>query len=64
MFVLQQEWIEAKGEEEVALQEVKAVKEKLAKNEAKMKAEAPGQDELKKKYKEQEELLGESHNFV
>lgn len=28
-----------------------------------MKAEAPGQDELKKKYKEQEELLGESHKW-
>ena len=54
----QKEWIEAKGEEEVALKELEGVKAKLAANEAKMKAGSPNQEELKQKYKEQEELLG------
>jgi len=50
-------WIEAKGEEEVALKDLEGVKAKLAGNEAKMKAGSPNQEQLNQKYKEQEELL-------
>ena len=42
----------------MALKELDGVKAKLAANEAKMKAGSPNQEELKQKYKEQEELLG------
>lgn len=59
--LLQREWIEAKGEEEVAMKELAAVKDKLAQNEAKMKADSPHVEELKQKYKEQEELLGKCY---
>ena len=56
--ILQKEWIEAKGEEEVAKKELDAVKAKLANSEAALKTNAPQFEELKKKHKEQEELLG------
>ena len=56
--ILQKEWIEAKGEEEVAKKELDAVKAKLANSEAALKANEPQFEELKKKHKEQEELLG------
>ncbi|XP_067942320.1 axoneme-associated protein mst101(2)-like isoform X2 [Watersipora subatra] len=51
------EWIEAKGEEEVAKAELEAVKVKLAKSETTLRESEPFFEELKAKHKEQEELL-------
>lgn len=47
------------GEEEVAKKELDGVREKLTKNEESLKASSVSMEELKKKHKEQEELLGE-----
>ncbi|KAF6039638.1 hypothetical protein EB796_002056 [Bugula neritina] len=56
-YLRKREWLEAMGEEEVAKKELDGVREKLTKNEESLKASSVSMEELKKKHKEQEELL-------
>lgn len=56
----QQEWIVAKGEEEVTKKELDALKQKRTLAEEKMKSDKVTANTLQTKYKEQEELLGKS----